>query len=127
MRPLRMKDHDTSKARGFARGNTFDGMPEAFNRDNFTAIDYTNTGSYMSTSRERWELTQEIDCGEFAVPTQNAHAAYASCLKYAGCSLVRDTVDERSISHIVARTGKLIDSQKEVGGWDPYPMRRPAK
>jgi hypothetical protein len=28
-----MKDHDTSKAKGFAASNYFDGMPEKFNRD----------------------------------------------------------------------------------------------
>lgn len=127
MRPLRMKDSDTSKARGFAQGNVFDSMPERFNQDNFAAIDYTNTGNYMSTSRERWELQKEIDCGEFAIPKQNAQDAYASCLTYSGCSLVRDTVDERSIRNITTRTGRLIDSQQEVGGWDAYPMeRRPA-
>jgi hypothetical protein len=31
--PLRMKDHDTSKAKGFAGGNYFAGMLEKFNRD----------------------------------------------------------------------------------------------
>jgi len=122
--PFRMKDHDTSKARGFAHGNYFDSMPEIFNQDNFTAIEYTNTGSYMSTSRERWELNQAIDCGEFAVPTQSARDAYASCLTYSGCSLVRDTVDERSIKNISTQKGKLIDSQNEVGAWDPYPAER---
>ncbi|MDP6996544.1 MAG: pectate lyase [Candidatus Poribacteria bacterium] len=124
VQPLRMKDHDTTKARGFAHGNYFDGMPETFNRDNFTAIDYTNTGNYMPTSRDRWELKSEIDCGVFTVSTQSAEDAYASCLKYSGCSLVRDTVDQRSIANIVAQKGTLIDSQNQVGGWDPYPMER---
>jgi hypothetical protein len=34
-----------------------------------------------------------------------------------GCSLVRDTVDERLIKSIINKTGKVIDSQNEVGGW----------
>jgi hypothetical protein len=81
----------------------------------------------MSTSRERWELKKEIDCGEFAIPTQNAQDAYASCLTYAGCSLVRDNVDERSIKNIITQKGKLIDSQNDVGAWDTYPeTRRPS-
>ncbi|MAT74276.1 hypothetical protein CMK14_03870 [Candidatus Poribacteria bacterium] len=54
VQPLRMKDHNPTKAKGFAQGNYFDGIPEAFNRDNFTALDYTNTGNYMSTSHDRW-------------------------------------------------------------------------
>jgi hypothetical protein len=38
-----------------------------------------------------------------------------------GCSLVRDTVDERLIKSIINNTGKVIDSQNDVGGWDMYP------
>jgi hypothetical protein len=38
--------------------------------------------------------------------------------------LVRDTVDQRAINNIRNRTGTLIDSQDEVGDWDPYPMER---
>lgn len=94
---------------------------------NFSAVDYTNSGSYMSTTRERWALAEPVDCGEFSLPEQSAFDAYASCLVFAGCSLVRDTVDQRTINHIVNRSGALIDSQEEVGGWDPYLMeRRPA-
>ena len=122
--PLRMKDADTTQARGFAKGNFFYSMPEKFNQDNFTAVNYTNTGHYMSTSRQRWELKAEIDCGEFAVATQRAKDAYKSCLKYSGCSLVRDTVDERTIANIVEQKGELIDSQNDVGGWDRYPIER---
>lgn len=121
---FQMKDHDTTQARGFAMGNHFDGMPDRFNRDNFTAIDYTNSGSYMSTTRQAWALEEEIDCGDYAVPTETAQEAYESCLASAGCSLVRDTVDQRSIRNIRARTGELIDSQDDVGGWDPYPAKR---
>ena len=94
-------------------------MSEVFNSDNFTAIEYTNTGSYMSTSRNRWKLKSEIDFGEFFVPTQTAKNAYSNCLKYSGCLLVRDTVDERIIANIAMQKGILIDSQRQVGGWDP--------
>ena len=121
---FQMKDHDTTRARGYAQGNHFDGMPEIFNRDNFSAVDYTNSGSYMSTTRKRWALAEPVDCGEFSLPEQSAVDAYASCLVFAGCSLVRDTVDQRTINHIVNRSGALIDSQEEVGGWDPYLMER---
>jgi len=38
--------------------------------------------------------------------------------------LIRDTVDERIISNIVTQTGTLINSQNEVGGWDPYQMEQ---
>jgi len=123
-RPFQMKDADTSRARGFAHGNYFHAMAEEFNGDNFAAVDYTNTGNYMSTTRQRWALSEEIDCGEFAVPTQTAQEAYDTCLKYAGASLVRDTVDERTIANIIAQQGTIINSQNDVGGWDPYPTQR---
>jgi hypothetical protein len=41
--------------------------------------------------------------------------------------LQRDLVDERFLKTIVDNTGKIIDSQKEVGGWDFYKtVQRPA-
>lgn len=120
-RPMQIKDRETKQARAYMEGNVFDGMAEEFNRDNFAAVIYTNRGKYTSTTREAWQLAEEIDCGEFAVPTQSAREAYEACLEFAGASLVRDTVDERVIAKIRAREGRIIDSQAEVGGWDPYP------
>jgi pectate lyase len=38
-------------------------------------------------------------------------------LAKAGASLVRDTVDTRVIASVRARTGQIINSQAEVGGW----------
>ena len=38
-------------------------------------------------------------------------------LAKAGASLVRDTVDSRVIASVRARTGRIINSQAEVGGW----------
>jgi pectinesterase len=38
-------------------------------------------------------------------------------LSQAGASLVRDAVDERVVTSVRERTGRLIDSQTEVGGW----------
>ena len=126
-RPFQMKDHDTTLARGFAVGNVFDEMPDNFNQDNYTAITYTNRGGYMSTTRQQWESPQEFDCGEFAIAPQDAQAAYESCLRYSGCSLVRDTVDTRVVRNIRERKGTIIDSQNDVGGWDLYKSEhRPA-
>ena len=38
-------------------------------------------------------------------------------LARAGASLHRDAVDQRVIDNVRNRKGKVIDSQKEVGGW----------
>jgi pectate lyase len=124
--PMQMKDGDTTKARGFMVGNHFEGMAERFNEDNYCAVIYTNSGSYMSTSRERWVSKEPFEMGEFKPLTQNARSAFEACLRYTGCSLVRDRVDERIIKNIVTGKGKLIDSQDEVGVWDRYPeVHRP--
>ena len=123
---MQMKDGDTTKARGFMAGNHFEGMAERFNDDNYCAVLYTNTGSYMSTSRERWVSKEPFELGDFKPLTQSARDAFEACLRYTGCSLVRDSVDERIIKNNVIGKGKLIDSQDEVGGWDRYPeLHRP--
>jgi hypothetical protein len=119
---MQMKDGDTTKARGFMVGNHFDGMPERFNRDNYCAVIYTNSGSYMSTSREQWASNDSFELGDFKPYTESAGDAYETNLRYAGCSLVRDRVDERIIENIITGKSKIIDSQDEVGGWDRYPI-----
>jgi len=119
--PMQMKDGDTTKARGFMAGNHFEGMLERFNDDNYSAVIYTNSGNYMSTTREQWVSNEPFELGDFKPYTQNARDAFDACLRYTGCSLVRDRVDERTIENIVTGRGKLLDSQDEVGGWDLYP------
>lgn len=46
-----------------------------------------------------------------------ARQAYAKVLASAGASLVRDAVDIRVVETVRAGTGRLIDSQTDVGGW----------
>ena len=57
----------------------------------------------------------------FAAPpvkTVAAKDALELVLATVGASLpVRDAVDARLVNHVRTRTGKLIDSQAEVGGW----------
>ena len=55
------------------------------------------------------------------VTTQTAAQAYESVLNFAGCTRpVRDVVDARVIAEVRDGTGKLIDSQWDVGGWPTY-------
>jgi hypothetical protein len=52
------------------------------------------------------------------VTTAPAQEAYELVLAGVGASRpVRDAVDARLIRQVRDRTGKLIDSQKDVGGW----------
>lgn len=52
-----------------------------------------------------------------AVVTQSAPDAYKAVLAKAGASRKRDPIDARVVKSVVDRTGKIINSQKEVGGW----------
>ncbi len=52
------------------------------------------------------------------VATDSAAAAYEKVLAGAGATLpARDAVDARVVAQVRAGTGKIIDSQREVGGW----------
>jgi lysophospholipase L1-like esterase len=60
-------------------------------------------------------LTEPPDNG--AVRPDSADVAQDLVLARAGASLVRDLVDLRIAQHVRQRGGRLIDSQREVGGW----------
>ena len=70
-----------------------------------------------------WEGKREVKTTDtpFAAPpvnTVSAKDALELVLASVGASLpVRDAVDTRLVNHVRTRTGKLIDSQAEVGGW----------
>ena len=109
---------------GYFFGNHFEGLPEQYNQDNYAAMDFESSadGKYKSTTRAFFEATERFDAGKYKLTRiETAQEAYESCLKQSGCSLVRDAVDERLIESIRNNTGKVIDSQDEVGGWDRYP------
>ena len=48
---------------------------------------------------------------------QTASEAYETVLTKAGCSLHRDAIDTRIVNDVRNTTGKLINTQSEVGGW----------
>ena len=61
-----------------------------------------------------------------AVITQPLAEAYESVLRYAGCTRpVRDVVDARIVAEVRAGTGRIIDTQEEVGGWPTYASSAP--
>jgi pectate lyase len=51
------------------------------------------------------------------VETEDAEIAYGRVLNDAGASLVRDSVDSAVVRSVMNRSGSLIDSQRQVGGW----------
>ena len=50
-------------------------------------------------------------------PDQSAAQAFDAVLTHAGAAHIRDSVDVRIIDGVRARTGHIIDSQSDVGGW----------
>jgi pectate lyase len=124
--PIRYKSKALKPvSHGYFSGNHFDGLPEEYNQDNYTAIDFESSepdGKYKGTTRDFFEATERFDAGKYKLTRiETAQETYESCLKQSGCSLVRDAVDQRLIESIRNNTGKVIDSQDEVGGWERYP------
>ena len=123
--PIRYKSKALKPvSRGYFCGNHFDGLPEQYNQDNYAAMDFASSadGKYKGTTRAFFEAIERFDAGKYKLTRiETAHEAYESCIKRSGCSLVRDAVDERLIESISNNTGKVINSQEEVGGWDRYP------
>jgi pectate lyase len=60
-----------------------------------------------------------------AVETQPADNAFKDVLRWAGASLARDPVDKRITDEITNRSGSLIDSASEVGGWPEHLTEMP--
>lgn len=123
--PLQIKSSRAQCAKGYLRGNYFENAPAEFNKDNYTAITYTNTGSYNSTTRAKFEYNKPFVLGEDVPKTQTSEKAFELVLRLAGASFARDAVDIRVVNDVKKGTGKLIDSQKEVGGW-PELKSKPA-
>lgn len=124
--PIRYKSKALKPvSHGYLSGNQFEGLPEEYNQDNYAAMDFESSGTdgkYRGTTRVFFETSDRFDAGKYKLTQiESAQEAYESCLKQSGCSLVRDAVDERLIESIRNNTGKVIDSQDEVGGWDSYP------
>jgi hypothetical protein len=59
------------------------------------------------------------------VRTESAAAAYDKVLRYAGDSLARDSVDARVVEGVRNGTGRLLNSQRDVGGWPQLAPGRP--
>ena len=123
--PIRYKSKALKPvSRGYFFGNHFEGLPEQYNQDNYAAMDFESSGTegkYKGTTRKFFEAPERFDAGKYKLTQiETAQEAYESCLKQSGCSLVRDSVDERLIESIRNNAGKVIDSQDEVAGWDRY-------
>ncbi len=63
-----------------------------------------------------YKQTEPFETGP--IETQDAKDAYKSILKHGGASLPkRDAVDRRIVDDVTNGTGRIINSQSQVGGW----------
>jgi pectate lyase len=75
------------------------------------------------------EKSSSVVASSFLVPqvaTSTAQEACAKVLEWAGATLPsRDAVDARIVQEIRSGTGKILNSQEEVGGWPEYHSAAP--
>ena len=127
--PIAMKGSLPDLAKGFMQGNVFDER-EDLTRDNYAALDFkrwlregTNY-KYAGTVAD-WQTATSPVLAADTPRTQIAREAAELVLARAGASLQRDAVDKRVTDDVRNRRGKLLDSQREVGGW-PVLQSKPA-
>src|SRR5262249_40690654 len=100
---------DTAAVNYFVDGNVVDGRDEltADNRKLFDKPDHVTVAAQAFAAPQ--------------VKTTSARDALRDVLAGAGATLPRrDAVDARIVRDVEQRTGKIIDSQKDVGGWPTY-------
>lgn len=107
----------------FFDGNYFFGYP-AGTADNWLLVKPPNLSTPEAARRA---LRADRAFPTCTVTTDTAEAAYEKILREGGAVLpVRDAIDTRLFEQIRQGTGRLIDSQTEVGGWLPLAGAAPA-
>lgn len=97
--------------RMYVDGNYMDGSK-------FVTADNSKGIRTESTFMTVQELLFEKPYNVWFIEMQTAEDAFESVLKQAGAFLPkRDMVDKRIVNDVLNRTGKIIDSPSEVGGW----------
>jgi predicted amidohydrolase YtcJ len=105
---------DTAHVHYYLEGNVMEGRPE-----------YSKNDAAMFTPAERdGRKLFEVVAKPFKTPPvtmMSARDAYEAVLADAGATRpARDAMDARIVAEVRAGQGKLIDSQRQVGGWPVY-------
>jgi hypothetical protein len=124
-RPLATKFENEGALHAFLAGNVFDSNSR-FTNDNYLAIDFDRwaKGNYLHTSLAQIRVEHAFDVGTAKPRTDEASEAYQRVLKDAGASRRRDSADRRLVEGVQNRTHRMINSQREVGGW-PFLTNEP--
>ena len=91
-------------ARAWFEGNAMDGVVPA---DPWSLVKDSDRPDYRLTARPDWA----------DAATETAAQAEVRVLAQVGAGRIRDAVDARILEGVRARTGHIIDSQAQVGGW----------
>ena len=109
---------DTAAVEYFVQGNVVEG------RDALTA----NNERLFSITKAEGRVPVRLFTKPFAAPpvrTTGAAEALRDVLAGAGATRPRrDAIDARIVREVETRGGRIIDSQKDVGGWPEYAARR---
>ena len=113
----------------YVNGNYVDGNPQV-TADNKLGVEMGSSFQKYAPSVTLSDILVKNEFPFSPVETQSAEVAYKKVLEYAGCSLIKDRLDERYRKEVRNRTytfegskgstGGLIDSQQDVGGWPDY-------
>jgi hypothetical protein len=95
---------ENAGSRAYFADNAMNGVVPA---DSWSLVGCTPPEGYRSS-------TPLADSG---ARTPSPALAWERVLARAGASKVRDSVDERIVAGVRSRTGRLINSQRDVGGW----------
>ncbi|MGD9724296.1 MAG: polysaccharide lyase family 1 protein [Pirellulales bacterium] len=117
-RPIATKTENPGACQAYLSGNVFEGQPKlTANNDLAIAFDRWAKGNYLHLSLAQIRAPHEFDVGGARPHTDTAQVAFERVLQQAGASLVRDAADARLVQAVSDGTHRLIDSQREVGGW----------
>lgn len=104
----------TAHVQYFVDGNVVEGRPQY--ATNFSSL---FTSSAPAVEKLFTLMSRPFDTP--AVRTSSAEQAYAAVLDDVGAiAPERDSVDARLIEQVRNNTGRIIDSQNQVGGWPVY-------
>lgn len=103
-----------SNTRIFLSGNVMEGNPE-ITSDNVKGL--ITKGSIWKDPVDLKQVPVSFSFHGAKITTTSAEEALEQVLQYAGASLSRDAVDQRVINDVKNRTGSVINSPTDVGGW----------
>jgi hypothetical protein len=110
---------ETSKVKFYVKGNIVEGRPK------FTERPEAMFEAGVEKGLKLFELVDK-PFPTAQMKTTTAVAAYKDVLASVGASRpVRDSIDAWLIHQVKTNSGKMIDSQNEIGGWPVYAPAQP--